>query len=48
VGVPSYGVSTVFIKPTDDYSHGLNERVPLDNVPGSLAQWESMIKDLAK
>ena len=47
VGIPSYGVSGMFIKPSDDFSHGLNERVPLDSIPGALAQWHSLLTTLA-
>ena len=33
--VPSYGASPVFIKESDDFSHGLNERTPVSNIaPG--------------
>lgn len=30
--VPSYGVSPTFIKPSDAFSHGLNERRPVSNI----------------
>ena len=34
-GVPSYGASPTFIKESDDFSHGLNERTPIMNIaPG--------------
>ena len=48
LGVPAYGVSGMFMKASDDFAHGLNERVPLDTIDGALAQWESILKDLAK
>lgn len=48
VGVPSYGVSGLFMKASDDFSHGLNERVPLDAIDGALLQWHSVLTDLAK
>ena len=32
LGVPSYGVSPSFIKDSDEFAHGRNERVPLLNV----------------
>jgi len=47
VGVPSYGVSGMFIKPSDDFSHGLNERAPIAAIPGALAQWHSLLTTLA-
>ena len=48
LGVPAYGVSGVFMKASDDFAHGLNERVPLATIDGALAQWESILRDLAK
>lgn len=47
-GISSYGVSSVFLKPSDDFSHGLNERVREDNIPGALAQWHVLITELAQ
>jgi acetylornithine deacetylase/succinyl-diaminopimelate desuccinylase-like protein len=48
LGVPTYGVSGLFMKSSDDFSHGLNERAPLAAIDGDLAHWESILKDLAK
>jgi carboxypeptidase PM20D1 len=48
LGVPAYGVSGAFMKASDDFAHGLNERVPIDTIDGALFQWESILKDLAK
>src|SRR4029078_6860625 len=31
VGIPTYGVSEDFIKDSDDFSHGLNERLPVQS-----------------
>jgi acetylornithine deacetylase/succinyl-diaminopimelate desuccinylase-like protein len=47
-GVPSYGVAGLFMKSSDDFSHGLNERAPVAAIDGALAHWESLLKDLAK
>jgi acetylornithine deacetylase/succinyl-diaminopimelate desuccinylase-like protein len=47
-GVPSYGVAGLFMKASDDFSHGLNERAPVAAIDGSLAHWESLLRDLAK
>ncbi len=47
-GIPSYGVSGLFMKAADDFSHGLNERAPIAAIDGSLAHWESVIKELAR
>jgi len=48
VGVPSYGVSGLFMKDSDEFSHGLNERVPVSSIDGALAHWNSLLKDLAR
>jgi hypothetical protein len=47
-GVPSYGVSGLFMKDSDEFSHGLNERVPLAAIDGALAHWDSLLKSLAR
>lgn len=47
-GIPSYGVSPTFIKDSDSFSHGLNERTPLANLKPSMAYWKSLITDLSK
>jgi carboxypeptidase PM20D1 len=46
--VPSYGVSPVFIKTTDHFSHGLNERVPVANIPPSITYLLSLVTDLSQ
>lgn len=46
-GIPSYGVGSLFMKTSDDYSHGLNERVHLGSVDGALDQWKVMLTELA-
>ena len=48
LGVPSYGVSGLFMKSSDDYAHGLNERVPVAAIDGALAHWDSILRDLAR
>lgn len=48
VGVPSYGVAGLFSKASDSFAHGLNERVPVDAIPGALAHWDSLLRDLSK
>ena len=48
VGIPSYGVSGMFTRPGESFSHGLNEKAPLDTLDGSLAHHESLLRDLAK
>ncbi len=47
-GVPSYGVSGLFMKDSDEFAHGLNERAPVAAIDGDLAHWDILLKDLAK
>jgi carboxypeptidase PM20D1 len=46
--VPSYGASPVFIKESDDFSHGLNERTPIANIPPAIDYYLSVVSDLSK
>jgi carboxypeptidase PM20D1 len=46
--VPSYGASPVFIKGSDDFSHGLNERTPIANIPPAITYYLSLVTDLSK
>jgi acetylornithine deacetylase/succinyl-diaminopimelate desuccinylase-like protein len=47
-GVPSYGASPVFIKPSEDFSHGLNERTPIASIPPSITYYLSVIPALSR
>lgn len=47
LGVASYGASASMMKESDDFSHGLNERVPLLNIEPGITFYLSMLKDLA-
>ncbi len=46
-GVDSYGVSGIFMKPSDMYAHGLNERVPVATIDGALDHWHTLLTELA-
>jgi acetylornithine deacetylase/succinyl-diaminopimelate desuccinylase-like protein len=46
-GIPTYGVSGVFIKDSESFSHGLNERVPVRSFYNGLTHWYALIKELA-
>lgn len=46
-GIPSYGASASFIKHSDEYAHGLNERIPLANVEPGVIFYLSVLADLA-
>jgi acetylornithine deacetylase/succinyl-diaminopimelate desuccinylase-like protein len=46
-GIPVYGVGGVFIRGSDVYSHGLNERIPTDALYTGLTHWRALITELA-
>ena len=48
VGIPSYGVSGLFMRPGEAFAHGLNEKVPLAALEGSLTHWDILLRDLAR
>ncbi len=48
LGVPSYGASPTAIKDSDDFAHGLNERVPLSNIKPGLTYYLSLFIDLSQ
>ncbi len=47
-GIPSYGVSGAYVDPQDDFSHGLNERVPVSTVARGLKHWYVLLTELTK
>ena len=47
-GVASYGASPTFIKESEDFSHGLNERTPISNIGPAIDYYLSLIPDLSK
>jgi carboxypeptidase PM20D1 len=47
-GVPSYGASPVFIKDSEDFSHGLNERTPVANIPPAIDYYLSVVQALSR
>lgn len=46
-GIPTYGVGTPFLKNSEVYAHGLNERIRVDEFYAGLTQWYTLIKLLA-
>jgi acetylornithine deacetylase/succinyl-diaminopimelate desuccinylase-like protein len=48
LGVPSYGASPTFSKDSEDFAHGLNERVPLSNIAPGINYYLSLFTDLSK
>lgn len=47
-GVPSYGVSGLYIRQEDDFSHGLDERVPIDAAAKALMHYHALLTEIAK
>ena len=47
-GVPSYGVSGLFMKPTDMLAHGLDERAPVASIAPAVEHWHALITDLGR
>jgi acetylornithine deacetylase/succinyl-diaminopimelate desuccinylase-like protein len=46
-GIPTYGTFESFIKPSDYFAHGLNEREPVASFYEGLQFWYLLLKDLA-
>jgi acetylornithine deacetylase/succinyl-diaminopimelate desuccinylase-like protein len=46
-GIPTYGVDGNFTKDTDDFSHGLDERLSVRSFYDSLTYWHALLVDLA-
>jgi len=46
-GIPTYGVDGLFVKDSDDFSHGLNERVPVEAFYANLTHWRVLLTTLA-
>ncbi|MBP8234827.1 MAG: M20/M25/M40 family metallo-hydrolase [Rhizorhabdus sp.] len=47
-GVPSYGVLGMFLRPEDDFAHGLDERAPVASLDPALTLMRTMVVDLSK
>ena len=46
-GIPTYGVSSSFVKRSDEFRHGLNERIPVESFYHGLVFWETLIRSVA-
>jgi acetylornithine deacetylase/succinyl-diaminopimelate desuccinylase-like protein len=46
-GIPTYGVSSLFMKEKDEFAHGLNERVPVAAFYAGLEHWYVLLTTLA-
>jgi acetylornithine deacetylase/succinyl-diaminopimelate desuccinylase-like protein len=48
LGIPSFGTSGLFMKASDVFIHGLNERVPVAAIAPALTHWRVLLTELAK
>lgn len=48
LGVPSYAASATFSKDSEDFAHGLNERVRLSNIRPGLSYYSILFSELSK
>jgi acetylornithine deacetylase/succinyl-diaminopimelate desuccinylase-like protein len=46
-GIPSYGVNGHYGKSSDSFSHGLNERVLVENFYDNIAHWYVLLRSIA-
>jgi acetylornithine deacetylase/succinyl-diaminopimelate desuccinylase-like protein len=46
-GIPTYGVGSIFMKESDEFAHGLNERIPVDAFYAGLTHWRVLLESLA-
>lgn len=47
-GVPSYGIAPVFMKQSDQFAHGLNERTPLSELAPAVTYFRRVVAELSK
>jgi acetylornithine deacetylase/succinyl-diaminopimelate desuccinylase-like protein len=47
VGIPAYGVNGMFMKDSDSFAHGLNERVPVQSFYDNVTYWRVLLTTLA-
>lgn len=46
-GIPTYGISETFIRPQDQFAHGLDERIPVQSYYDGLDHWYRIVQSLA-
>jgi acetylornithine deacetylase/succinyl-diaminopimelate desuccinylase-like protein len=46
-GIPAYGVGEIFIKDSDVFAHGLDERIPVASFYDGLEHWYLLLKEVA-
>jgi acetylornithine deacetylase/succinyl-diaminopimelate desuccinylase-like protein len=47
IGIPTYGTDGNFMKPSEKFSHGLNERLTVQSFYDSLTFWHTLVTTLA-
>jgi acetylornithine deacetylase/succinyl-diaminopimelate desuccinylase-like protein len=47
-GIPVYGVAFLFGKESEEFAHGLNERIRVDEFYRSLEDWHALLKGVAR
>lgn len=47
-GIPSFGVAASFLRPEDEFAHGLDERLPVATLDPGVKQWETLLRTLLK
>ena len=47
-GIPTYGTKGLFMRPKDQFAHGLNERISVEAFYGGLTHWYELIMNLAR
>jgi len=46
-GIPSFGVNGIYMKSSDNFAHGLNERMPVQSFYDNVAHWYVLLKAIA-
>jgi acetylornithine deacetylase/succinyl-diaminopimelate desuccinylase-like protein len=46
-GIPTYGVSSLFLKDSESFAHGLDERIPVASFYAGLDHWYVLLRTLA-
>ncbi len=46
-GIPTWAVGGLFMRPADNFAHGLNERVPIKAFYDALDHWSIILRELA-
>ncbi|MBL4638952.1 MAG: M20/M25/M40 family metallo-hydrolase, partial [Kordiimonadaceae bacterium] len=46
-GIPSYGVNGIYIKGSDVFAHGLNERLPVNSLYANFEHWYVLLQAIA-